>query len=706
MGVGVTATRAQVPEPGDSVSSPEYTGGISKFYECIQGKVIYPPLARERGIEGKVFVSFVVSKNGTINDSSVFVSRGLFEACDQEAVRAVRKCDGRWKPALKDGKPVDVRYTIPVVFRLGDFSGIKTVVLPNPKSSLGWHVFPSADLIQPIGLVSEGDSVEILNWAPWSFFASTKNGVGFLPWKSVLITDMLSALADSVEIQSERRIHEIERQRSNLKLAQEQFWNPIISDKTGAVREVEKQPALPDTQSFLQMTTSHDHLVVGQCAVVDLSFFVREDNTRLLQFRNLAQQLTTYLEGIEQLESWNIPSHVYEVKGISKSWNGQNYHVYSIARTGVCPGSLKPVVLPEFRFEMSEFERIGVPLKPDSIAKFTTPRKMISVTDIPAKEKVTSGILFNLVGDFQLTDTVISDRVVATKPVRYELTISGRGNTLPLASPLSSTSHFNARLIEEVFKDTIVQMSYFSSKKFIYEVIFTTEGFFDLGKSVSVSYWNPLSDRSFTLSGDEEVQALRALRSTSRSTELVVHDLVVALDASTSMRIRDCEPDRLQVAVSGIESFVRQSDFPGFDFFAFDEQPVFAPINANDSLRMFTSLQVARWRTPRVGSNLSQAVLAVLNENRSPKASQLVIIGDGDNRNAYVKLETVIDLAKRKGIKVFCIGIGQPRLPDGSSSPFFSDLNYKKLAEGTGGRYYWACSSQEVSRLLTQIFLR
>ena len=94
---------------------PEYPGGINAMYEFIQKNLKYPESAKKKGIEGRVFVQFVVEKDGSL--SSFQVLRGVSDDIDAEAVR-VLKMMPKWKPGMMDGKPVRVHFTMPFKFQL------------------------------------------------------------------------------------------------------------------------------------------------------------------------------------------------------------------------------------------------------------------------------------------------------------------------------------------------------------------------------------------------------------------------------------------------------------------------------------------------------------------------------------------------------------------------------------------------------------
>ena len=95
--------------------NPEFPGGPAKLLEYVQKNLKYPMMARESDIQGKVFVGFVVEKDGSV--SNVKVLRGIGGGCDEEAVRVVQSLP-KFKPGKQRGNPVRVAYTLPIVFKL------------------------------------------------------------------------------------------------------------------------------------------------------------------------------------------------------------------------------------------------------------------------------------------------------------------------------------------------------------------------------------------------------------------------------------------------------------------------------------------------------------------------------------------------------------------------------------------------------------
>lgn len=91
-------------------------GGMEAFYKFVRKNLKYPSQARRMGIEGKVYVQFVVDKDGSITD--VKSVKGIGAGCDEEAVRVITRSP-RWNPPKQRGKPVKQRIILPITFQLG-----------------------------------------------------------------------------------------------------------------------------------------------------------------------------------------------------------------------------------------------------------------------------------------------------------------------------------------------------------------------------------------------------------------------------------------------------------------------------------------------------------------------------------------------------------------------------------------------------------
>jgi len=94
---------------------PEFPGGEMALRIFIADSIRYPIEAQEKGIQGKVYIKFVVNKKGKVTNA--IVKRGVDPSLDKEALRVINILPD-WKPGTQDGKNVNVGYTVPILFKL------------------------------------------------------------------------------------------------------------------------------------------------------------------------------------------------------------------------------------------------------------------------------------------------------------------------------------------------------------------------------------------------------------------------------------------------------------------------------------------------------------------------------------------------------------------------------------------------------------
>ena len=117
----VTEALPQVPITKDSVvlktveQLPEFPGGIVQFMKWLTRNLRYPPIAQSQRMQGKVVVSFIINKDGSI--ASPTIVQSVDPVLDREALRVVKMMP-RWKPGLQNGKPCRTMFAIPVNFQL------------------------------------------------------------------------------------------------------------------------------------------------------------------------------------------------------------------------------------------------------------------------------------------------------------------------------------------------------------------------------------------------------------------------------------------------------------------------------------------------------------------------------------------------------------------------------------------------------------
>src|ERR1051326_504513 len=97
----------------------DFPGGMTELFHFLQKNIHYPSLEKESGIQGKVILTFVIEKDGSIDDVEVIKGVPGGKALDDEAVRVVKMMP-KWTPGMQGGKTVRVKYALPIKFTLGD----------------------------------------------------------------------------------------------------------------------------------------------------------------------------------------------------------------------------------------------------------------------------------------------------------------------------------------------------------------------------------------------------------------------------------------------------------------------------------------------------------------------------------------------------------------------------------------------------------
>lgn len=133
---------------------PEFPGGEAALRQHLAMSISYPAKAKENGIEGRVYISFVVDETGAVTDATV--ARGVDITLDQEALRVVGDLP-KWQPGRQRGENVKVAYTVPINFVLSDKGSsavdnnerktvtVETVRQPKNSEGIVMPRFPSGE---------------------------------------------------------------------------------------------------------------------------------------------------------------------------------------------------------------------------------------------------------------------------------------------------------------------------------------------------------------------------------------------------------------------------------------------------------------------------------------------------------------------------------------------------------------------------------
>jgi protein TonB len=97
--------------------APSFPGGDEMRMKYLSDNIKYPQIAKESGIQGTVYITFVVERDGSVTD--IKVMRGIGGGCDEEAIRVVQSMP-KWMPGKQRGKPVRVQFNMPIKFTLSN----------------------------------------------------------------------------------------------------------------------------------------------------------------------------------------------------------------------------------------------------------------------------------------------------------------------------------------------------------------------------------------------------------------------------------------------------------------------------------------------------------------------------------------------------------------------------------------------------------
>lgn len=180
-------------------AAPEFPGGMSGIMEYLGKNIRYPKVAQEAGAQGRVVVQMIIDEEGNVTYPEVVNSAGA--ELDAEAVRVVSAMP-KWKPAMREGKAVSTKFTIPVIFRLPDFkipvtlrfqgkeeSASPLVIIDGKEVEGGYLKALDADKIASISVLKGESAVEV-------YGEKGKNGVILVDLKKPAVS--AGAAADAV----------------------------------------------------------------------------------------------------------------------------------------------------------------------------------------------------------------------------------------------------------------------------------------------------------------------------------------------------------------------------------------------------------------------------------------------------------------------------------------------------------------------------
>jgi|GEM_PF-1292380 len=690
------AQQASPPQLSSVMSREAY----SVLQRHIEKHRLYPEDARKNFIQGVVYLQLQTDESGKIIPASVQPYRKLFPSCDEEAARVLKlfteKLDVGTTGNLAGNFIVPIRFTrsaIGAAFPSHSLPNpVQTVVVPKPKivNDPDWAVYGERGLEGKIGSVSPGDSVQVKGWAAWSYYIESQHTKGYVSYRALLVNPAM----DSISKVLNQLSHEEEEVERNL--------NNLVPDSI----------VVAEPRAHLSLNTNKKSVFIGECATITLAFNVSEQNQARLQFYDLETQVLTIGASLAAQNCYIVSSRIEEVTGQEISIEKENYTSYKIYQGSYCPTtstllefdsiSLKMAILPAGKIVPARF--IDFRARPVSIR----------VKPLPKDPEVYSVDNYKMVGRFFMKEELREKEIAAGKIFHYVLTVHGAGLTFPLQPPRISTPGFRTQLVDVMHSDTIIRQEIKSEKTFVYAMMADKEGIYSFRDKYDFKFFNPATGKTEILSPKMNIVVgpAKANEKSDLNSLFNQRDAFIAMDFSRSMEIADYHPNRLEVVKNAVKDFYRQG-VCDVGLVIFGANVRHYPSAKNTACYSSSSLDSISTRMVKNGTAIGDAIWWANISKKDAVAAKLVIIGDGDNTAGFYTPESAAQLALKNNLKVYAIGIGHTGLvpygKDEHGKPYmidntFSDMDFKKVASITGGKYYWAKDAAEITRILSEIF--
>jgi hypothetical protein len=677
-----------------------FPGGEDSLKAFLLANIKYPIDARQKGIRGSAFIEFMLNSSGEVIPKSVKVIKSLSPSCDAEGIRLVKMLP-RWKPAVANGVPVESRMILPLDFNLVDYPPatedletfvsykierpIKTVVKAKSQESLSprWKVFYDSNLTSAIGSVAVGEEVEIVNWDHEVYQINTNHVSGFISHLALEKTSSMEELANIVATNSNAEL--------------------LVSNLAK-----EKAEPLVKARAHLALTSNKESVYINECASLELAFNVDSQNRAPLQFTDLDGQITNLFPPSSLVKNcWLINPIIDTIEGVEKNNDSSKYNSYKIWKQSYCPTVIKDIQIPSIAIKMLQYKQ-DRRKQPDTVVFRTKPIN-INVKPLPPGITPSAYDFFKMVGKYNLQDTISSSEMHTGEPVVYKITLSGHESaTFPITPPKLKDENITIQNINIITSDKIINDKNISQRTFVYSIVFNRPGTYSFSDKVKFSYYDVEHRKTLTLGSTMKVNVLPETKTGNSNTIANMFSHLILIDVSQSMALNDYLPTRIETAVQGLNHFFSKRKTCDVGIATFTRQlRLLAPVNACYSNEDIDQIDLD---TASSGTSLGNAIWLSVQSLRNTTLKTLVIISDGDNNSGSCSIELACLVARKHGIKIYTIGMGTNRLVSFNNNPnmlfrsTFSEKTLAEIATKTGGRYFFARSSNDISDILSTIF--
>lgn len=725
----------------NDTTEPHYPGGLEALYRYVQENAQYPTGAKTRGIEGPIFMQFVVGASGRILPETIIIVKGIDSLCNQEAIRVLKTNTIAWIPALKNGQPVDFKYNLAIIFKLvpnNDESiafnpvgkKFKAVVKAKPPSvtTPQWPIYADLAMENKIGKLTAGDTVQIDGWAPWLLHIEGRFN-GFISFRSVSMPREFSNLVQLIETESTKLVRLKEKGDSTRKAEKEALWSDLVLWHSNDAKKTLKKKHSTDSLElknspsvFLRLLASKKEIKVGECSTVSLSLFVDDRNESLFQFPpDLGKQLDKAINtSLRKENAWIASRKISEIKSEQEHIDRRTYSIFTLHTASYCPINNVGLNFEPITIELDKYK----PLQPNQLTQDKVFEKKVPFTSKPLSIRIepqqqaqlaTSADFYNLTGHFRVTEKIDTASCSAGRPCSYSITLEGSGLTYPLSIPKLSNPDFTARFTSRVHMDTAINHTYYSRVTFTYSITFHRKGEIELGQNL-FTVINPLTNKLYTLRTNAKINILQPTPNhTNQVSQLSqAKSNFILLDISQSMLIEDYDANRLEFAKNSLAELFSTRKLCDTDLILFSGDVFKYNVSSVDSC--FSRLLIGKINyqlSKKIGTAMGDAIWYITHESTiDSRPRKIILISDGENTAGITTVGLAAKLAKKYQISIYTIGIGHSEKAkvgrDLNGNPLlidhtFSDIDLKYLAFQTGGRYFWVDNKLQLINALKTI---
>lgn len=467
-------------------------------------------------------------------------------------------------------------------------------------------------------------------------------------------------------------------------------------------------------RASLLLSSDKNEIYSGECIHLELDFVLSDENRVPLKFYELADQLNTLIsKSFISDSAWMTNNSGIDINGVhSDDKRCTNYRIINL---NYCPAKAGEIQFPELELRVA---KLTTRKEFHKLVKFRSNALRIKVKSLP-NQGASNYDQYGLTGNFNLNDSFNQPTADVNSIVEYRIEISGEGLTYPITAPEIRMANVKAELVDVIDTDASLPQKHYSSKVFIYKLIFAKAGQYDFKNSISFSYIDPNSLKLVTLDTQGSITVFDnpGLKKNAFLPKVFYSkENLILIDGSQSMLIEDYSPNRMKAVTNGLKIFLKNRAVCDIGLIEFAGYPKFINIAVDNSCYSERLISRIDWMSDEGarGTAIGEAVFFAKSYiKKSTKEQRIVVIGDGDNTAGHILPSFAAALAAKSGIKIFSIGVGNSGLVPYGKDSFgrpqmvdntFSDITLKQIATITGGEYFWAKDANDLTKILEKIF--